>query len=281
VQINLLRIMNAPFAVALKCDAAKEHIIIMIDSNVPTLKRGALPLYHQLKASILKDIEAGRWHPGDQIPTEDALAARFHVSKITVRQALRDLAQLGVIRREQGRGTFLQGAALEEGPRELKSFTAEMRGHGMAARSQVLEQGIIAAPPDVAERLQLQTGASVFRLHRLRLADAQPMGLQTAFVPGALAPGIEEIDFTDASLYEVLASRYSLQAASARETHQAVLIPDDIAALLQMPPGAPALRAERLALLADERPLEWVQSIMRGDRYKVVLDLTRQTHPAW
>ena len=248
---------------------------------MPTLKRGVTPLYHQLKASILKDIEAGRWHPGDQIPTEDALAARFRVSKITVRQALRDLAQLGFIRREQGRGTFLQAPMLEEGPRELKSFTAEMRGHGLTATSRVLEQGIVTAPPDIARPLQLEDAAPVFRLHRLRFADAQPMGVQTAFVPVALAPGIDEIDFTGASLYEVLASRYSLYPASARETHQAVSMPDDIAPLLHAAPGAPALRAERLAVLADGRPLECVQSIMRGDRYKVVLDLTRATHAPW
>ena len=240
-----------------------------------------MPLYHQLKASILKDIEAGRWHPGDQMPTEDALAERFHVSKITVRQALRDLAQLGFIRREQGRGTFLQRPPLEEGPRELKSFTAEMRDHGLAASSRVLEQGIVSAPVDIARRLRLSEGASVFRLHRLRLADGQPMGIQTAYVPTALAPGIEQIDFADASLYEVLAARYSLYPASAREAHQAVSIPDDVAALLQAAPGAPALRAERLALLDDGRPLECVQSIMRGDRYKVVLDLARVNHASW
>ena len=243
---------------------------------MPTLKRGApTPLYHQLKASLLKDIEAGRWHPGEQLPTEDALMARFHVSKITVRQALRDLAQLGYIRREQGRGTFVQGAPLEEGPRELKSFTSEMRAHGMIATSRVLEQGVIAAPPDVAERLSVREGTDVFRLQRLRLADREPMGVQTAYVPSELVPGIERLPFTDASLYEALASRYSLYPASARETHQAVTVPDDVAPLLRAAPGSPALKAERLTTLDDGRPMEYVHSIMRGDRYRIVLDLTR------
>jgi GntR family transcriptional regulator len=245
------------------------------------LKRGAIPLYHQLKAAILREIDGGRWRPGERMPTEDDLARRFRVSKITVRQALRDLAQIGVIRREQGRGTFLQGPPLEEGPRELKSFTAEMRGHGMAASSRVLEHGIVAAPPDIARRLGLEPDTAVFRLHRLRLADDRPMGVQTAYVPSALVPGIERIDFTGASLYEVLATSYGLYAASARETHQAVAMPEDVAPLLQTAVGAPALRAERLALLGDERPLECVRSIMRGDRYTVVLDLTRATPGSW
>src|SRR3954469_22463285 len=117
---------------------------------MPTLKRGAaMPLYHQLKASLMRDIDGGRWRPGEQLPTEDALMTRFQVSKITVRQALRDLQQLGYIRREQGRGTFVQGPPIEEGPRDLKSFTAEMRGHGFLATSRVLEQGVLPAPAEI------------------------------------------------------------------------------------------------------------------------------------
>src|SRR3982750_1651105 len=116
--------------------------------------------------------------------------ARFRVSKITVRQALRDLTQLGYVRREQGRGTFVQGPPLEEGPRELKSFTTEMRGHGFRATSRVLEQGVIVPPLEGGGRLELREESAVFRLPRLRLADGEPMGLQTAFVPLALVPGI-------------------------------------------------------------------------------------------
>jgi GntR family transcriptional regulator len=234
-----------------------------------------MPLYHQLKASILQDIDAGRWRPGEQLPTEDALMTRFHVSKITVRQALRDLAQQGYIRREQGRGTFVQGPPLEEGPRELKSFTAEMQGHGLRATSQVLAQGLVSADAEIAAYLGIAAGAVVFRLHRLRLAEAEPMGLQTAYVPTQLAPGIEQVPFTNASLYEVLAKRYAVYPAAARETHQAIAVPEDAAPLLRVPAGSPALMAERLTTLADGRPLEYVKSIMRGDRYKIVLDLAR------
>lgn len=245
---------------------------------MPILKRGApVPLYHQLKTALLRDIEAGCWRPGDRLPTEDALIGRFQVSKITVRQALRDLAELGYIRREQGRGTFVQGPPLEEGPRELKSFTSEMRGHGFLATSRVLEQGVLPAPAGIAERLELPADAPVFRLRRLRLANGEPMGLQTAYIAAALVSGLEHLSFVDASLYEVLASRYSLYAAAARETHQAVLVADDVAPLLRVPAGSPALAAERLASLPDGRPLEFVQSIMRGDRYRIVLDLTRGT----
>ncbi len=243
---------------------------------MPILKRGApVPLYHQLKTAIQRDIEAGRWEPGARLPTEDALITRFHVSKITVRQALRELAQMGYIRREQGRGTFVQRPPIEEGPRELTSFSGEMRGHGLVATSLVLEQGVVPATADIASRLDITAGAPVFRLRRLRLADGEPMGLQTAYISMQLVPGIDALAFANASLYDVLATRYSLFPAAARETHQAVLVPDEAAPLLRVPAGSPALSAERLTSLGDGRPLEYVDSIMRGDRYRIVLDLTR------
>ena len=243
---------------------------------MPLSKRDLpVPLYHQVKTAILREIEAGRWAPGEQLPTENALIERFHVSKITVRQALAELAQMGYIRREQGRGTFAQRPPLEEGPRELTSFTGEMRGHGMSASSEVLQQGAIAAPLDVADCLLLTRGTPVFRLQRLRLAENQPMGLQTSFIPLHLAPGIDRLAFEHASLYEMLATHYALYAATARETHRAVRVGRKEAGLLRVPAGSPALAAERLTRLEDGRPLEYVQSIMRGDRYKIVLDLSR------
>ncbi len=236
-----------------------------------------LPLYHQLKMVILREIEAGQWKPGDRLPTEDALAKRFEVSKITVRQALAELASDGHIRREQGRGTFVERPRVQQGPRELTSFTEEMRRHGLVSVSRVLDQQTCPATPEIAAPLALEPGALIFRLRRLRLANGEPMGVQTAYLPLDLVPGIAEIDFARASLYDILQSRYSLHPATARETHCAILIGRDEATLLQVPIGSAAMTAERVTFLADGRPIEYVQSVMRGDRYKIVVDLTK--HP--
>jgi GntR family transcriptional regulator len=245
---------------------------------MPILRRNAPePLYHQLRTALQRDIEAGRWQPGEQLPTENDLIARYRVSKITVRQALRELSNLGYIGREQGRGTFVQRPPLEEGPRELTSFTDEMRHHGLAAKSQVLEQGVTAAAPDVAERLEVDAGSPVFRLRRLRFADGEPMGLQTAYVPMTSVPGIADLPFDSASLYDVFRTRYNLYPASAKETHVAVLVGSEEASLLRASAGSPALAAERITYLSDGKPLEFVKSIMRGDRYKIVLDLVHST----
>jgi GntR family transcriptional regulator len=240
----------------------------ILSRNVPQ------PLYHQLKTVLLREIEAGHWKADQQLPTESEFAERFEVSKITVRQALRELAEQGHVRREQGRGTFVQPARLQQGPRELTSFTTEMRRHGLVSASTVLSSGPEPASPEVATALGLEHDTLVFRLHRLRLADGEPMGVQTTYLPMALVPGIEAIEFADVSLYDVLQDRYSLHPTTARETFCVALVGDDDAPLLRVPVGSPAMVAERVTYLADSRPFEYVQSVMRGDRYKIVVDLT-------
>ncbi len=235
-----------------------------------------VPLYHQVKTSILKEIEAGQWRPDSRLPSEDELAERFQVSKITVRQALRDLAQLGYIRREQGRGTFVQRPPLIEGPRKLTSFTEEMHRQGVQASSAVLEQGTVPASADVASILGLAEDEPVFRLRRLRLADGDPMGVQTTYIPSDFVPGIEELGFARASLYDVLGTHYNLVPTAAHETHFAFAVDAEDAALLRIPEGSPVMGAELVARLADGRALEYVRSVMRADRYKIVLDLVRQ-----
>ena len=234
-----------------------------------------IPLYHQLKTLILQEIEAGTWKPDQQLPTEEQLSARFRVSKITVRQALRELANLGWVRREQGRGTFVQKPALQEGPRKLTSFTAEMQNHGLVATSRVLDKGVIPAPSDVAAKLAIEPHAPVFCLRRLRLGDGEPVGVQTAYLPLAMVPGIDDVDFTNLSLYGLLEARYELHPVAATETLIAVVVNGEDANLLRVAPGCPALAAERTTYLPHGQRLEYAQSIMRGDRYKIVLDLTK------
>lgn len=241
-----------------------------------TLSRsGPLPLYHQLKTVILREIEAGRWQPDEQLPTEHELARRFRVSKITVRQALRELAGAGFIRREQGRGTFVERRKLQQGPRELTSFTDEMRRHGLVPTSRVLDQEVVAAPDEIAALLTTEPATPLFRLRRLRLADGEPLGIQTAFLPLDLVPRIETSRFANVSLYDFLQSQYGLQPATARETYCVAQLKREEADLLRVPARSPAMTAERISFLSDGRPLEYVRSVMRGDRYKVVIDLTR------
>jgi GntR family transcriptional regulator len=232
-----------------------------------------IPLYHQLKTILLERIKVGALKPNDRLPAEDELAAQYGVSKATVRQALNELSVARVLRREQGRGTFVAEPKLAQGPRELTSFSSEMRKRGLSPSSKVLKLDVVKAEGDVAEKLQIAEGSQVVRLKRLRLADGEPMGIQTAHIPLELAPRLAEEDFSVASLYEMLERKYGIRPARAQETYFAVTVEPSEARLLKVRANSPGLAAERVAYLASKRPFELVYSVMRGDRYKIVLDL--------
>ncbi len=241
-----------------------------VDKSLP------VPLYHQIKCALQDAIELGEWQLDQQLPNENQLAENFGVSKITIRQALQELADLGYIRRERGRGTFVSRPKFDHGPRELTSFTEEMRRHKLSAGSRVLERGVVEAEGRVAEALEVKRGERVFLLKRLRLAGGEPMGIQTAHLPVKLAPGLVDEDFENGSLYESLRTRWGLEAARARETYTAATADAGPAELLGITAGAPVFVVERIAYLASGTPLEFVQSLMRGDRYSVVLELAAE-----
>jgi len=234
-----------------------------------------VPLYHQLKTVLLEKLRSGDWKPNQQLPTEDELGSQFGVSKATVRQALRDLAQAGLVRREQGRGTFVADQKVQFGPRHLTSFTEEMRDFGLETGSKVLEQAEVTAEGEIADKLQVAQGDKLYRLQRLRLADGEPMGMQTVYLACSLVPGLFETDFEKASLYETLEKRYGLVLDHALQKHFAVSLDKERAALLRVPEGAAALGGERLTFLRGGRPLELTISFMRGDRYQIQLKLVR------
>jgi GntR family transcriptional regulator len=245
---------------------------MIIMSMAPLDKSLPVPLYHQLECVLRRAIESGEYEPGQQLPNEGQLAERFSVSKITVRQALHGLANHGYVQREQGRGTFVSKLRLDQGPHELLGFNEEMQRRHLVPATKVLKIDVIKADVAIAPPLELVPGASVVRLKRLRLADGEPMGVQTAHVPSALAPGLENENFEDRSLYDLLRSR-GLWPARARETHCASVADRASARLLRIPTGAPVFAAERITFLANGKPFEFVKSVMRGDRYSIVLDL--------
>jgi GntR family transcriptional regulator len=183
------------------------------------------------------------------------------------------------VRREQGRGTFVSKPKLDHGPRELTSFSQEMRRHRLTATSRVLERGEAGASEQIAAALEVSPETPVFVLKRLRMADGEPVGIQTAYIPLALAPGIGDENLENVSLYEILQTRWGLQPSNARETYFAVSAEAQISSLLRIAPASPIFAVERVTSLASGKPFEFVQSFLRGGRYNVVLELAANRAP--
>lgn len=226
------------------------------------------PLYHQLETNLRERILAGEWTPGEQIPTEEQLGEMYGVSRITIRQAVRNLVDTGYLERGQGRGTFVREPVLVAGERGLRSFSEEMRALDLEPGAHMLEVGTVPAGGGVAEHLGLEGGDLVHRVRRLRTGDGKPIGLQSAHLPAGRFPGLDDRLAAGTSLYQLLRTGYGVVPDHARETFSVVRIPEEDAPLLGVEPGEPAFHVERVAYDASG-PFEYTVSIMRGDRYRI------------
>jgi GntR family transcriptional regulator, N-acetylglucosamine utilization regulator len=232
-----------------------------------------LPLYHQVELDMRRRVEDGQWRAGDRIPSESELCDHYGASRITIRRAISELVADGLLVRYPGRGTFVREPTFTAGPRGLTSFTQEMASLGLRASAKVMDVRRRPVPADVADRLGLSPGEDVVVLTRLRTGDGKPMGVQTAYLPAELVPGMELAELGDGSLYTFLAEMYGVQPAEAEEVFEVGPIRGADAQLLDVRSGTCGFHVERLTLDADGQPIEYVRSVIRGDRYRIRMSL--------
>ena len=251
-------------------------------------KRNPLPLYHQLKDVILARIDSGEWQFGMQVPSERELCDQFQISRITVRQALNELASEGRLTRDQGRGTFVAHPRIEQRLTRLTGFTQDMQLRNQQPGAAVLEVAVMRAPATVAHHLQLSaTQRQVVLLRRLRTANGEPMAVETAHLNERLCRGLAQEDLNNKSLYGLLAERYGIVPTRAEQQFTAVACPKTEARLLNVRVGDPILHVHRTTFSQHNQPFETVESFYRGDKYVFYAELwveapakTRNSRPA-
>jgi GntR family transcriptional regulator, N-acetylglucosamine utilization regulator len=231
-------------------------------------RHAASPLYIQLTELLRAQIANKTLAPHQQLPSERDLCNEFRVSRMTVRQALAQLEHEGLIYSRVGKGTFVGEPKIDQQLKTLSGFTQEMRGRGSHPSSRVLEVGIHDAAREVAQVLQLSTGAPVILLSRLRLSDGAPLALETAHLPLRLCPRLLEHDMSHESLYEILEREHGYRLTRAEQTIEAALAGAREIPLLELTPPAPVLAMTRLTFTDQGVPIEFVNSIYRADRYK-------------
>lgn len=231
-------------------------------------RRRPEPLWRQAEIALRSMVDQGEWAPGSQIPNEDRLCEMLGISRITLRHALRNLEELGLLRREHGRGTFVRSATVVAGVRGLTSFTEEMRTLGLTSGSVLLEAGAAAAPREIAEALEMSEGEPIVRLRRIRLGNGRPIGIQTTHLPAARVPGLVEAAPHLNSLYDWLRDHAGIVPQKAKEVYRVGAVSAKDAPYLEQAPGTPAFEVERIAFAAGG-PFEFAVSTMRADRYEI------------
>jgi GntR family transcriptional regulator len=233
-----------------------------------------LPKYYQVKKQLL-DLTASM-SPGSPVPPERELAKSYGTSRTTVRQALAELVVEGRLLRMQGKGTFVAKPKVAQ-PLSLASYTEGLREHGLHPQTKILEIGYVTADEHLAGLLGIRTGARTLRVHRLRLADNEPMSIDTSHLPAKRFPGLRRQLERHSSLYETLRTCYDVHLTEAEETIETVLADPHDAQLLGVDPGLPLMLLSRHAIDSTGQPVEWAQSWYRGDRYKFITRLRRTT----
>ncbi|HEY1293818.1 MAG TPA: GntR family transcriptional regulator [Chloroflexota bacterium] len=240
---------------------------------------GGVPLHSRLESTLRGLIQDGQIATGSTLPGELELAAQLSVSRHTVRHALGVLTNEGFLRRERGRGTTVVSATppavIERSLSTFYAFAWETRARGATQRSRILERAVVPADPMFAERLAVSPGSEVERIVRVRVADADPLVLETAYLPRHLSSALDTATLERESLYDELERRWGLRVTGARESIRPIVLSRATARLLRATTGAPAFLVERTTW-SDRGPIEWQESIVRGDRYLYSVELPRR-----
>ncbi len=228
------------------------------------------PLYRQIRDRIVGALQAGEWRPGDLIPSEFELAARFGVSQGTVRKAVDALAAEHLLVRRQGRGTFV--ASHQEARAQYRFLRLRPdEGEPVQPTSRFIECRRLRAPAEIARALELRQGETVVMIRRLLDFSGEPKVLDEIWLPGAIFRGLsaERLNAYNGPLYGLLEAEFGTRMIRASERVRAVAAAPAEAALLGVPAGAPLLLVERVSCTYGDRPVEvrrgWY--VTRGHHY--------------
>jgi GntR family transcriptional regulator len=227
------------------------------------------PLYQQIKSLILRSLQAGEWKPGDMIPSEFDLAARFRVSQGTVRKAIDELATDNLLVRRQGKGTFVATHAeqhIQYRFLRLLPDAGSLDSQGPAER-RIIECRRLRAPAEVARQLDLRTGDALLQVRRVLAFAHSPAILEDIWLPGTAFKGLnlETLSSDKGPMYALFETQFGVRMVRAVEKLKAVGADADAAVLLGVEVGHPLLSVERLAYTYNDVPMELRRGLYRTE----------------
>ena len=236
-----------------------------------------LPRYYQIKQNIIYLIENNLLRAGDSLPSERELGGLYKVSRMTVRQAINELASEGVLNRIQGVGTFVtEKDIIAPIVPAVIGFSERIRKAGMKPTSHVIELIQVPGTPVITSRLNLEPGMSLICLKRLRLIDGEPLMLETSYLSHTAFPDLMDVDFAENSLYDLLASQYASPVTETDHTLEPTLLTHDESMHFDLKSGQPAMLVHVVAYTSNHQPVEFCKSVIRGDRCRYYF--TANTH---
>ena len=242
----------------------------------------AIPLYHQVYLILKDGIRSGAYPNGSALPIEPTLCEEFGVSRITVKRAMKELVEDGLVVRQRGKGTFVADDAESPTKNALDDLLESVQAIGDATDVQHLASDFVSPPSDVCAKLGLEPGVNVLKSNQLRLSNNEPLAVIVAYVPERIARRLD--DKTKNLPMLVRLSHAGIHVDRAEQEVTATLADPAIAAPLKIEVGAPLLKLTRLVFDDSNQPVEWLTSYYRGDRYAMRTSLTHEhvgRHSTW
>jgi GntR family transcriptional regulator len=240
---------------------------------VAGLKQNGIPLYIQLEEIFSERIASGEWKVGKTLPNETQLCKEFDVSRGPVRQALNQLVREGILNRKQGRGTVVLPPKIENDLSSFYSFTTLIEHSHMRPSMCLLAFETVSIEGNAAKQLNLTSGTRVFKIRRLRLADDEPLILETVYVPEYICAGLNENEITTAPLYKILKDHYGVTLLRSKQFFEPTVANEIEAQVLEIRKEAPVLLIQNVSYAIGNRPVVFSKAVMRGDRVRYYVEL--------
>jgi GntR family transcriptional regulator len=238
-------------------------------------RRSPIPLYHQLKVSLVQRVEEGIFSLGKPLPTEVELTETYGISRATVRRAMQEIERDGYIYRVPGKGTFIIRTTVKRGLSRLSSFSEDMRERGLRVTTEILDFHILPAPENIADMLQVEPEQPIVYINRLRYTEKSPIAINISYLnlPDSITIAENELE-RKGSLWALLEDK-GVPLITVDKTIKSVLANEDNAKLLKISIGAPLLLVEGVLYTTNQVPVEYHQVISSGDRYTYSVHLER------
>jgi len=237
-----------------------------------------IPYYVQLAEYFKIQIQTGAIKNGEKMLTEKELCDVLGISRTTIRLCMNQLIDEGLITRQRGKGSFISQKKVRRNVSYLYSFSSQIQEIGAVPRSDILHSKVMEVGLSIRSILQVPRDQhKVFFLSRLRYVNNDPIMIEHSYIPYYLCEGIEQLEFSNTSLYGVLNSLYSLKLHRAEEVIEAIVIGEEESKLLQCDSVMPGYKIQRISYLNSGSVYEYTTSITRSDKCELHLDLYANT----
>ena len=229
------------------------------------------PLYHQVKDYLEENIIQGNWEEGYQLPAERELAKQFNVSSITVKRAIHDLVDRGLLYRQRGKGTFV---SKKEDKDIFQLVTLRNEASDQTSHPhKTLSFKVIEAGNSIGPALNIQSTDKVYKIHRLKIEDSNPVVIEYTYIPTSIFPNLKRQAIDDDLIYNMFVNKYGVYLDKAKLYFSTIIASDYDSNLLNIPKGEQLFVIERYTYTQDEKAVEYSKFIIKQDKTRYFVEV--------